>query len=95
MKPGNMHIRVRSPKEVRGISRNRITAGMRWRSSCQIVDVLLSYAAEAGAYVAFDNVEVRKVMWNMLSFIRNLALRPELWDKRFITQMDRLLPLEK
>ena len=48
-----------------------------------------------GIWCLCGNVELRRGVWNMLSFVRTIALNPYLRAKLFISKSDRLLPREK
>ena len=94
-RPGDMRIRLRTLQEIRGLAKNWLAAGLFWRALCQVVDCLLSYATEDCAYVACENVELWHSMWNMMAFIRVLAETPFVWEKLFVSPLDRLLNMEQ
>ena len=93
--PGRTIPSLKSVQTLRGLSQHWINASVFGQAVIQLIDALLGYADETAQVAKYSDAEILEGWWGMMTFVRYLSSREDVWPCLFRNRMKKLLGLTK
>ena len=90
--PGNTVVLLKTLQELRGPFTHYSNCNPKWKIFARPIDELLAYADVCAMWIRCDDSDYWLAFWNMISFLRRLALGELTWKALFTGTLLDLLP---